>query len=425
MKVVTFGFHDNEIAYYRHREPIWEMERQGLIEYRSSPDMSIPKISPFPDTTPEQAAENRKMMEHYAEWGDLLFCERYVLPAEAETVRMVEQHRGIPWVLDLDDHVLELDRHNPAFNAYRNKLPAEIGDVREIKDVSEVGPQELCFQHSKGKLVAVSPKEHYHRGLTFAQIMAADALIVPNRPMRNYYYNLRRAEHPRDRIYVIPYMIDPRRWANLKQPPDHSPEVWLGWLGAGQHFGDIEILEPVIEHVLEEYDHVRFFQRLLPGECLSPKAQRLQKAHPERYVIFRNWVDHDKWPQYFVSSAFDIILAPLRDTQFNRCRSPMKWMEAAICGKPCVSSRTFGYVDAIHNRKDGFLCGRPKHWVRAVDELIGSKELRANVGAAARERVLDEYNLEKNAHLWADAFKDVLANLGGRCRERAREAAVA
>ncbi|KKK65373.1 hypothetical protein LCGC14_2974760, partial [marine sediment metagenome] len=196
LKVATYGFVENEIAYYRHREPVAEMARQGLIEYRSSPNMAVPET--------DKSEENRRMIEEHAEWADVLFTERYVTADEGRTIERL-RHTGLPWVLDIDDHVLSVEESNPTYDAYRRKSPGEIGDARIIEDVSEVKDGELCFQHENGKLAAVAKPKDYRFGLTYTQVMAADAIIVPSMTMRGEYWSMRRAEHEDDHIHCVPY----------------------------------------------------------------------------------------------------------------------------------------------------------------------------------------------------------------------------
>lgn len=412
MNVLAYGFEPSEISYFRLRDPMEALQKQGLAEVRSTEDMKFPNLLPRPGVDPVRARLNAAKARADAQWADVLFTQRYVRGQDAAGLHEVTE--GLPWVLDIDDHILCIDQEKAVFNQYREMEPEEIGIVRPISDPADVRPGERCMQHTSGKLVAVMPKHESCRQLTYAQVVAADALIVGTREMTNIYRQIRRDYEVNNRelfrgkarpmlVYTIPYSIDPDRWENLPEPPDHNPEVWIGWNGADEHEKDLIGMVPVIEELLGRHRNLRFFWKRSNVRGLD----RLAREYPERCIKFERWVAHKEWAEYCARSAFDIYLAPLVSTPFNDCRSPMKWIEAAMLRKPCVCSRAVGYEQAVKNRKTGYLCNRKSQWLRALEELIASKSLREQVGNAAREAVLASFSLTNNAALYAEAFREV------------------
>lgn len=496
-KVVAFGFDEGAIAEYRMRMPMRETAHQGLIDLRAEDNFLARKIEPGeevdPDAqgptnelleklgmeetymrermggadapvlgrqvseealrgiqeaqavirtnrpkrtvNPDEAAANQKRYDGWAEGADLLFTQRYVEGERGRLYQRLSRPQGIPWVLDIDDQVMALDRENPGFHGYAAKAPADLGECREIADVSEQQDGEVCMKHRKtGQIMAIKLKQEYPRGLTYAQIMGADAIICGTEELRKYYRKLRRKEHPASHAYTIPYSISTKAWSGLKQP-EHDGEIRVGWLGADSHHREMAALGAIAEHVLAKYPKVRFywkstmnenleayFRRHKTGCVYTPLLEATEK-YGARCVRIREWVPHDEWPQFYADINLDIILAPLADTEFRRCVSPIKWVEAAMIRKPCVCSEMPGYQDVIKQWQNGVLCGKPKQWFKSVDRLIESKDRRDAIGGRAHEKAMAGFSMEKNAGRYAEVFEKVVTDLGQRARDRAKEMA--
>jgi glycosyltransferase involved in cell wall biosynthesis len=219
--------------------------------------------------------------------------------------------------------------------------------------------------------------------------------------MRAIYARYRRKNGRKASCFHIPYSVDPARWEELPAAPDHGDEVWIGWLGADEHEKDLMSILPAIEEALGKHRHVRFFWK----RNNVPRLEALTLEYPERCVKFVRWVKHEEWPAYCALSAFDIMVAPLVSTPFNECRSPMKWIEAAMMETPCICSPRWGYKEAVTNKKTGFLCERTNQWTRALDGLIESRALREDIGRAAKASALEKYDVSKNASRYIEVFE--------------------
>jgi glycosyltransferase involved in cell wall biosynthesis len=51
------------------------------------------------------------------------------------------------------------------------------------------------------------------------------------------------------------------------------------------------------------------------------------------------------------------------------------------------------------------LADKHEEWIEQIDKLISDKELRREMGRKAREYVEENYNINKQAHKWVDAYK--------------------
>lgn len=91
----------------------------------------------------------------------------------------------------------------------------------------------------------------------------------------------------------------------------------------------------------------------------------------------------------------DILLVPLKDNDFNKCKSELKFIEAGWTYTGIIASNVGPYKDFGKNLEDCLLVGRgPKNWARAIKEVIREDELRNNIINNLRSRIIMERNLD-------------------------------
>lgn len=107
----------------------------------------------------------------------------------------------------------------------------------------------------------------------------------------------------------------------------------------------------------------------------------------------------------------DIGLAPLAGDGFDLCKSELHWLEMTAAGMPVIAQRFMGGgpYGVIRDGVDGLLVRGRQDWYDAVRRLARDAELRADLVAAARERMADDYSPKARAALWAEAFGEARA----------------
>jgi glycosyltransferase involved in cell wall biosynthesis len=92
-------------------------------------------------------------------------------------------------------------------------------------------------------------------------------------------------------------------------------------------------------------------------------------------------------------SECDINLAPLEEGDvFCEGKSELKFFEAALVEVPTIASGTSTYAAAIDDGVTGFLASSIEEWEEKLKTLIESRDLRAEIGQAAREKALATYS---------------------------------
>jgi glycosyltransferase involved in cell wall biosynthesis len=114
-------------------------------------------------------------------------------------------------------------------------------------------------------------------------------------------------------------------------------------------------------------------------------------------------------PAYLV--RFDINLAPLViDNPFAQSKSEIKWIEAGLVSVPTIASSTSAFQTAIHQGIDGMVVSSMEDWQKTLTGMVGDKDLRKEMGEAARKEVIRSCSPEVRAN----EFRLILEKVTGQ-----------
>ena len=177
-------------------------------------------------------------------------------------------------------------------------------------------------------------------------------------------------------------------------------------------FGDPRILYHGVPVRLRDYEIARPAVDALAREIPDLRRVWLGAANEPRVVAAvdeaRPWVSGlPEFAAALVGARPDVGLAPLRDEPFNRAKSELHWVEYAMAGAPAVVSGFDGPgpYDVVRDGVDGLVARTTEDWLRHLRALAGSRDMRAEIGGRARERVLAEYSLGARVGEWAEAYR--------------------
>ena len=172
----------------------------------------------------------------------------------------------------------------------------------------------------------------------------------------------------------------------LKDYSQVSDVVKIGYFsGSISHNENFELIKPAIKQLLTKYSNVQLH---IVGILDIP-----QDMKPfENQIVTHDYVDWDKLPALI--SEVDINLAPLVDSIFNRAKSEIKWIEAALVKVPTVASNIGAFSDAVVDGETGLLA-TDDQWFDKLEALVLSPELRQKIADAAYRAVLENCTLSK------------------------------
>jgi glycosyltransferase involved in cell wall biosynthesis len=260
-------------------------------------------------------------------------------------------------VFDLDDNLLAVPRTHPEAKLLRprSKIVRRMLDVADVVWVSSHGLAEY--------LAAIRP----------------DAIVLENG-------------------------LDERIWT----PPAVSGEVQpirLLCMGTTTHDRDLALIEPALSRLKSEYgDRVVIDVIGMTSRELSPGLNRIvppvfaQRSYPG----FVHWLTSADRPWH-------IGLAPLMDTPFNNCKSPIKAMDYAALGLAILASDTPAYRASIADGPAGQLVPNNRvAWYEALSRLLRDQDLRQTTMAGSRGAFLEQSSLASQAAVRRQALAHLM-----------------
>ena len=196
-------------------------------------------------------------------------------------------------------------------------------------------------------------------------------------------------------------MIDCAQKAYEKQRVK-AKEIKLGYFsGSLTHNEDFELIRSALERILNQYPEVKL---MLVGEL---SANDSLKRYGDR-IIKLDLTGWRKLPELI--AQVDINLAPLEDTIFNRSKSEIKWIEAALVHVPTVASCVGAFEEMILPMETGVLCDNTEQsWFESLQKIIESSELRNKIGENAYRYVMKNCTTESQAKAYRNFMEQVLS----------------
>ena len=262
-------------------------------------------------------------------------------------------------------------------------------------------------------------------------------------------------------VVVFPNAINPNE-AQFKEPTLESDRLRVGWLGGSSHLHDIQLLDQGFGKVTSLKDKVQYVlcgfdtrgtvteinaqtgeqnkRNILPHETVWAQYEKIftqdYKIVSEDYK--KHLLNYDQqsysnelneayvrvWTKPVTSyaknySKFDVSLAPIKNTMFNRMKSQLKVIEAGFYKKALIASDLGPYtIDLKHCLKNGeFVDGNAllvnenrnhADWPKFIEKLVKNPNLAKDMGERLYETVKDKYDLNIVTKTRAEFYKSIV-----------------
>jgi glycosyltransferase involved in cell wall biosynthesis len=105
---------------------------------------------------------------------------------------------------------------------------------------------------------------------------------------------------------------------------------------------------------------------------------------------------YDNYAQLVMSRGWDAAIAPMGDSVFENCKTPLKYLEYSAMGIPGVYSDTPVYASAVRHGETGLLAANePGAWIAALEQLLESPAGRAALAVQAGLDVKRDANMRR------------------------------
>ena len=354
--IIQAGF--SGCAYWRYATPIRKLRKLGSpLDYVLYTDYNIDL--------------SNQIMQN----ADLIVMQA---PGSHEHTRVMQemQKRGIPVYVDYDDISFELSPCNPKYRDLGLK------ETEEWKTGRDLFYPEWNKMKYDGFLGSIQNCDGFTTTTPFI------AQVYKDMGVKN--------------IHILPNSVDFDYYKFLPRP-ELGNEVSIGWFGGDSHRDDLDFVKDVLKEICLKYPQVRLVIKM-PANWVD-----LFKDVPIHQKEFHLWSELENHPLALSCKFWDIGIAPLTDTKFNRCKSNIKWQEYSAVKVPSVCSNLEPYQN-IKDGVTGFLATSEKEWFEKLCILVENKDLRKTM---AQEAWLDCYklwNLDTNCRIWEKTYLEAINN---------------
>jgi len=295
-----------------------------------------------------------------------------------------------PYTPELESFVIEAKKHNKTVIYDIDDLVIDKSYTDDIKYLSTMKDDErkayddgvmrmgkmlrLCdycittTEALAGELKKIVPSVFINRNVVSDEMMKLSKQAVYNRDILPFLINHNESQLGKGEKENY------KKYKDISDKRLKSGCVRIGYFsGSITHNSDFELIVPAIIAVLEKYNNVELH---IVGELEIPPELSLYRNR----IVAHDFVDWTKLPELIASC--DVNIAPLEDTLFNRAKSEIKWIEAAIVKVPTIASRVGAFEEVIEDGVTGLLCTEDE-WLRAFEEMVEKPNLRKYIAENA------------------------------------------
>lgn len=290
-----------------------------------------------------------------------------ILQPDQGVLSIAEMARLAPDILLL--HTGVQDAVIDAIEAYRRYLP-ELRIVFGLDDLIGSLPEKSSLS------------EHWRRHYPDAKarlrkvLASCHELVVSTEPLADF------ARSMISNISVVPNRLRKDIWGGLSSLRRQGNKPRVGWVGAAQHRGDLELIFEVIKQTHEEVDWI------FMGMCLPQFRPYVAEVHP--------FVSFEEYPSKVASLNLDLAVAPLEVNAFNEAKSNLRLLEYGAMGWPVICTDIFPYQTNLAP-----VCRLPNDSKRWIEEIRARVH---DLDAAHREG--DELNAWVKRYYWLEEHLD-------------------
>ena len=196
---------------------------------------------------------------------------------------------------------------------------------------------------------------------------------------------------------------------------ENAPQVTI-FFGALNRRADWEPLMPSINAAIQEHGD-RLYFRVVSDYAFYQQLRTERKSYVGGTQDGSVVAPYERYVEELHSS--DIALLPLNDTEFNRAKSDLKFIEAAGNGAAVLAAPTV-YAATVRDGETGLIYYSPKEFAQKLDLLIRRADLRRRLAENAYRYVAEQRLLAGHLDDYIMAYRELFDRREELERERLR-----
>ena len=290
---------------------------------------------------------------------------------------------GRKWVWDIDDDPSNVSPYNFAY---------EFFGLEEVELKEPIKGEKWLWRNGVGEFDTERNRERHDQ--FFEMLKNNVAAITTTTPYLAEKLKRFASDVP---IYIRPNVLDfGEIWKNRRRESKDG-KIRILYQGGASHGAALDYVLPVLQKIAIDFPHAQY---VFQGDTKGHAARMI----PEDRIETFGWsFDYSTFAYRMADIGADIAIAPLCmdpiHAEFNRCKSSLKWLDAAALAIPCVSQADTPYREVVTKQNmpdiswNGLLAKTHEEWYESLAHLISVKDMREVIGN----------NAQREAYMWWSA----------------------
>ena len=244
---------------------------------------------------------------------------------------------------------------------------------------------------------------------------SADAVITLSETMRE---ELAGRGVEESRIFVIPHVVDPDRFAPRPRNPELARSYGLEGklvVGSVTSLTDYEGIDDLLRAIARARASWPEIAALIVGDGrYRPTLEELAaELGISDSVVFTGRIEQDRVPDHY--ALLDLFAIPRRDLEVCRAVTPLKPFEALAMQIPVLASDVPALAEIVSTSGGGHKVppGSPEALAEAIVELGGDLPAREQLGRSGRAHVIENHTPDRVSEMLRNALLRLLGNDSG------------
>jgi glycosyltransferase involved in cell wall biosynthesis len=188
-------------------------------------------------------------------------------------------------------------------------------------------------------------------------------------------------------VTVIPSVVDTKLFVPTEKKNSFTPII--GWIGSSYtRKAHLPMLQEPLELLAKRCD---FEFRVIADE--NPMLPWTNVN-----IKFVKWTEENEIHEL---QQLSMGLMPLSDSEFEKGKCGFKAIQYMSVGVPALVSPVGVNAEIVEHGSNGFHCRSVKDWVDSMYYLINNNDKALLMGAKARDKIVNEYSMDKALTLWS------------------------